>query len=359
MPRPRSSLDDQISNILEVLEKATDFVLSGEDFLSVVCLVGGSAQTIGVPADLDRSAYRLGGSTYFSSNSGLQHSFDPAPGVTINGSTNTVNIPSAFMAGVIILTRISDNAYILQIGTGNAGGSGGQVDSVVGGTGISVNAADPVNPVVDNDGVLGVIAGANIGVDNTNPQAPVISAAAPGGQVDSVVAGTNVTVDNTDPANPIVSASGGGGSFAGARANRSGTFALPNTANTAILWNAEAFDTNNFHDNITNPERITIPAGVSRVRMTAGLHYASQGGSNNANIATIIRNGSTSDEIAYSVASFNANEFGADQYGHTLDTGIIDVSENDFFEVRCLFQSSSGNGTLNTEGSFFCIEVIE
>jgi len=33
----------------------------------------------------------------------------------------------------------------------------------------------------------------------------------PGGQVDSVVAGTNVTVDNTDPANPIVSATGGGG----------------------------------------------------------------------------------------------------------------------------------------------------
>ena len=32
-----------------------------------------------------------------------------------------------------------------------------------------------------------------------------------GGQVDSVVAGTNVTVDNTDPINPIINASGGGG----------------------------------------------------------------------------------------------------------------------------------------------------
>lgn len=31
-----------------------------------------------------------------------------------------------------------------------------------------------------------------------------------GGQVNSVVAGTNVTVDSTDPANPIVSATGGG-----------------------------------------------------------------------------------------------------------------------------------------------------
>lgn len=31
-----------------------------------------------------------------------------------------------------------------------------------------------------------------------------------GGQVDSVVAGTNITVDNTDPANPIISSTGGG-----------------------------------------------------------------------------------------------------------------------------------------------------
>lgn len=36
-----------------------------------------------------------------------------------------------------------------------------------------------------------------------------------GGQVNSVVAGTNVTVDNTDPANPIVSSSGGGGTAPG------------------------------------------------------------------------------------------------------------------------------------------------
>ena len=37
------------------------------------------------------------------------------------------------------------------------------------------------------------------------------SDAVAGGQVNSVVAGTNVTVDNTDPTNPVVSSSGGGG----------------------------------------------------------------------------------------------------------------------------------------------------
>ena len=37
----------------------------------------------------------------------------------------------------------------------------------------------------------------------------------PGGQVDSIVAGTNVTVDNSDPANPVISSSGGGGGGGG------------------------------------------------------------------------------------------------------------------------------------------------
>ena len=37
------------------------------------------------------------------------------------------------------------------------------------------------------------------------------AAAGGGGQVDSVVAGTNVTIDNTDPVNPIINATGGGG----------------------------------------------------------------------------------------------------------------------------------------------------
>lgn len=45
----------------------------------------------------------------------------------------------------------------------------------------------------------------------TGDQANIsLSGGAGGGQVNSIVAGTNITVDSTDPANPIVSATGGG-----------------------------------------------------------------------------------------------------------------------------------------------------
>lgn len=53
------------------------------------------------------------------------------------------------------------------------GGGGGTVESVVAGTGISVNNADPTNPVVSNTGILSVSAGTGIGV--TAGQNPTIS----------------------------------------------------------------------------------------------------------------------------------------------------------------------------------------
>ncbi len=51
-----------------------------------------------------------------------------------------------------------------------------------------------------------ITGGTNVTVDATDPVNPIVNVPTIGGQVDSVVAGTNVTVDATDPANPIVSA---------------------------------------------------------------------------------------------------------------------------------------------------------
>jgi len=56
-------------------------------------------------------------------------------------------------------------------------------------------------------GVVSVVAGTNITVDNTDPENPVVSAT--GGGIESIVAGMNITVDDTDPANPVVSATAG------------------------------------------------------------------------------------------------------------------------------------------------------
>lgn len=68
-----------------------------------------------------------------------------------------------------------------------------------------------------------------------------LSGGAGGGQVNSVIAGTGISVDSTDPANPIVSATGGGGTGTFYNDTVSGTinginriFTVPNTIGSAI-----------------------------------------------------------------------------------------------------------------------------
>ena len=50
---------------------------------------------------------------------------------------------------------------------------------------------------------------------------------------------------------------------------------IPNSTATYIAYTNTVFDTDNFHDTVTNPERFTIPAGVSRARLSMGAYWGS------------------------------------------------------------------------------------
>jgi hypothetical protein len=88
---------------------------------------------------------------------------------------------------------------------------GGQVDSVVSGVNITIDATDPINPIASLDAAItGVSVNAvtlNAGGAATNylDESGAYSVpAGAGGQVDSVVGGTNISVNAADPVNPIV-----------------------------------------------------------------------------------------------------------------------------------------------------------
>jgi len=88
-----------------------------------------------------------------------------------------------FIEGTNVTLDIVDDPVNdrVNVTINSTAGGGGIVQSVVGGTDISVDSSDPANPVVSYNGT-------------------------PGGQVDSVV-GTaeEIDVDNSDPANPVAS----------------------------------------------------------------------------------------------------------------------------------------------------------
>lgn len=55
----------------------------------------------------------------------------------------------------------------------------------------------------------------------------------------------------------------GSASFAGVRVFNSANTALPNGATTTLPWDSETFDSNAFHDLVTNNNRLTVPAGLA------------------------------------------------------------------------------------------------
>ena len=89
--------------------------------------------------------------------------------------------------------------------------SGGQVDSVQSGVNVTVDASDPVNPIVNLDAAItgvsvnGVtLSAAGLATNFLNEEGNYVAIPGGGGLVDTVQSGTNITVDSADPVNPIV-----------------------------------------------------------------------------------------------------------------------------------------------------------
>lgn len=162
--------------------------------------------------------------------------------------------------------------------------------------------------------------------------------------------GSSVTVTDGGGGVAEITVTGGGGSaFSGARAKKTTTQVIGSTA-TAVTWDAEDFDTDNYHDNSTNNSRITIPAGVSYVELTAAV--ASTAGSENDYSLWIVKNGSTTYPgiVAEGVRSLN----GA-RKGLVISSGPIAVTAGDYFEV---YMQNFSNETIIVAGSFFAVKSL-
>jgi len=120
-----------------------------------------------------------------------------------------IQIPDDGAVGTV-LTKITADNYDYDWLPGGGGG-GGQVNTVVGGININVNAADPINPIVNLDAAITGVSvngvtlnAAGLATNFLNEAGAYIAVPPGGGQVDSVVGGTNISVNAGDPINPIV-----------------------------------------------------------------------------------------------------------------------------------------------------------
>ncbi len=133
----------------------------------------------------------------------------------------------------------------------------------------------------------------------------------------------------------------------------------PSASNTILDFDGEVYDTNSFHEAVTNPSRLTIPAGVARVRLKAQVSANVPNG--NYVEAAIYKNGAAS----YPGFSRNRhfNETGAaDNLYVPVETPVLTVTPGDYFTVRVDYVPLLTTDFLGDAGAtltWFSLEVVE
>ena len=125
------------------------------------------------------------------------------------------------------------------------------------------------------------------------------------------------------------------------------------TQNT-LAWGSTVYDTDAFFTG-GDPTKLTVPAGVSFVRITAQLQFPS-GTPATMRIASLFLNGG---QVIFGLTAVNNSELvnGTDASAIQMTSPVLAVSPGDYFELIA-FSSEAGATTTNTDYGFFSIEAV-
>lgn len=140
--------------------------------------------------------------------------------------------------------------------------------------------------------------------------------------------------------------------FVGVKAKRSSSQAITTATVTNVQFNAEDFDTDTFHDNTTNPDRITIPVGkAGKYSVSYGIQFANNAtGLRSTKITVNGNDGPYASMRSHTPAS-------GDQHSHN-GTCIIDLSEGDIVRVTA-YHTVGSDLNVQTDNTFLSIYKID
>ena len=139
--------------------------------------------------------------------------------------------------------------------------------------------------------------------------------------------------------------------FVGCVLTKSVGQSIPNTTVTTITWDVESLDTNNFHDNVTNNNRITIPSGYAgKYLITCGLTWGNISG---GQFRQLVLFKNTTQLAVTNTSNLRAT---------THVTFIADMAVGDYFSIS-YYQDSGGTNTLegnnfSTGASYCCVTYL-
>lgn len=146
------------------------------------------------------------------------------------------------------------------------------------------------------------------------------------GQILSKASGTDLDFTWAAPA---------AGTFVGVSVSSTTDQTINNATYTALTWDGEYFDTDNYHSNVTNNSRITIPAGKAGKYLISG-YVTYDNGTTGSRQLVIRKNGSSTYTQSLTAANF---------YPTGTVTYIADLAVSDYIEMA-VWQSQGSSVTL-------------
>ena len=131
---------------------------------------------------------------------------------------------------------------------------------------------------------------------------------------------------------------------------------IPDSTTTTLNFDGEDFDTDGFHDNVTDNERLTVPAGLAgKYIIGMDLEWEESSGGQFRK-ASFILNGVTT----IGVDSFRDVGSGADDQNYNTLTIVRDLSVGDFIEIDVLHDEGAAidvNATSDYSPKFWMMQV--
>lgn len=124
-------------------------------------------------------------------------------------------------------------------------------------------------------------------------------------------------------------------------------------------WQTAVYDTDAFWDSGT-PTRLTIPAGVTRVRLHGSVRLADQLAAGSIYLS-VLRNGAAASASFPGTEAMHTRHSGTG-YNNNLAffvTPVLSVSAGDYFELRLNRTGLTVTSVLTDTATFFAIEVVE
>jgi hypothetical protein len=128
----------------------------------------------------------------------------------------------------------------------------------------------------------------------------------------------------------------------------------------AVTWDSSSYDNGDWHDTSLNTSRLTVPADVTHVRLSARVTVQSQTALVGVHV-WIAKNGDTDPATRYVNMPLIMEAINASESHYHVFTGPLAVTPGDYFEV---FVYNPGDSSITVQGgasdaSWFCIEEIE